>query len=286
MTTPNLFNIPGSALATSAPASPAPVPTPAPQPAPAPVPEPAPLEAEGDGAGPAPETELSMLKKRASLMGITFSNNISVETLRARIQAKLDGDAESEANGSNEPEEDNEGFVTEIVEAPVQEEAPAVYAAVPPVSPIAPVPPVGVVQVAAGAEAPVEPPVPMSAKMSLRQKIMSEQMALVRVRITNLDPKKKDLPGEIFTVANEYLGTVKKFIPYGEVTDSGYHIPLCLYNQLKERTFVSIKTRKGTRGTVLIESQDAREFSLEVLPQLDVNDLARLAASQAAAAGE
>lgn len=36
--------------------------------------------------------ELSMLKSRARMMGITFSNNISVETLKQKIQEKIDGD--------------------------------------------------------------------------------------------------------------------------------------------------------------------------------------------------
>lgn len=63
----------------------------------------------------------------------------------------------------------------------------------------------------------------------MRQRIRLEQTRLIRVRIQNLDPKKKDLPGEIITVANEYMGTIKKFVPFGEATDNGYHIPYCIY---------------------------------------------------------
>jgi hypothetical protein len=197
-------------------------------------------------------TELSMLKQRATLMGVSFSNNISVETLRARIQAKLDGESQPAAQT---PELAPEALITDTAAS------------------MAPVPAV------AEAEVPK-----VTRPKSIREQLMETEMALVRLRITNLDPKKKDLPGEILTVANEYLGTVRKYIPYGEVTDNGFHVPMCLYRQLQERTFVSIKVRK-VNGREHVESQDAREFSLEVLEPLTADELSRLAASQAAANG-
>jgi hypothetical protein len=209
-------------------------------------------------------TELSMLKQRATLMGVSFSNNISVETLRARIQAKLDGESQPAAQ------------TTELAPVP----ASSISTMLPPealiidtAASLAPVPAV------AEAEVPK-----VTRPKSIREQLMETEMALVRLRITNLDPKKKDLPGEILTVANEYLGTVRKYIPYGEVTDNGFHVPMCLYRQLQERTFVSIKVRK-VNGREHIESQDAREFSLEVLEPLTADELSRLAASQSAAGG-
>ena len=136
-------------------------------------------------------SELEVLKQRATLMNIKFSNNISVEKLREKIEA---------AQVKDEP----------VVEAAVN--------------------PLG-----ANQEAGVK-------KMTLGQKIRAEQTRLIRVRIQNLDPKKKDLPGEILTVANDYMGTVRKFVPYGEATDNGYHIPYCLYKLLKSRKFLMAAT--------------------------------------------
>ena len=163
-------------------------------------------------------SELDVLKQRATLMNIKFSNNISVEKLREKIEA---------AQAKDEPE---------VEEAAVN--------------------PLGAKQ-----EAGVK-------KMTLGQKIRAEQTRLIRVRIQNLDPKKKDLPGEIITVANEYMGTVRKFVPFGEVTDNGYHIPYCIYEFLKERKFINITTRKGKNGLPDIRATEAREFSIEVLPPL------------------
>lgn len=118
---------------------------------------------------------------------------------------------------------------------------------------------------------------------TLRQHIQREKMKLVRLRITNMDPKKKDLPGEIITVANEYLGTVRKFVPFGEATDNGYHVPYCIYEVLRDRKFLNIRTRKGKNGTPVVESNYAKEFALEVLPSLTEAELQRLATAQIAA---
>lgn len=178
-------------------------------------------------------SELEVLKQRATLMNIKFSNNISVEKLREKIEA---------AQESDEPE------ITESSVNPLGEKQ------------------------GAGVK-----------KMTLGQKIRAEQTRLIRVRIQNLDPKKKDLPGEIITVANEYMGTVRKFVPFGEVTDNGYHIPYCIYEFLKERKFINITARKGKNGLPDIRATEAREFSIEVLPPLTEAELAQLAQAQIAA---
>ena len=203
---------------------------------------------DGDNQQP---SELDLLKRRADMMKIGYSNNIGVDALKAKIAAAMEGP---------KPTSDN----SQQAEARQAEQAQN-----------------GNGDVNALTGTPTKP----TKKLSLRQHLINEKMKLVRVRITNLDPKKKDLPGEIITVANEYLGTVRKFVPFGEVTDNGYHIPQCLYDVLKERTFVNIKVRKGSKGEEIVEHQNAREFSLEVLPPLSADELAKLAASQSAAGG-
>ena len=203
-----------------------------------------------DDDAPQQPSELEMLKRRATMMGLTYSNNIGLEALKAKVQAAMEGEREPELQKGN-------AFMTSTSQ---HENA-------------------GAINALSGVET------KRGKKISLRQHLQQEKMKLIRVRITNLDPKKKDLPGEIITVANEYLGTVRKFVPFGEVTDNGYHIPKCIYDMLKERTFVSIKTRKGPKGEQIVEHQNAREFSLEVLRPLTADELAKLAAAQQAAGG-
>lgn len=190
-------------------------------------------------------SELDMLKDRARMMGITFSNNISVETLRKKISDKMEGKADELDPNPGKP-------AVEDTFAP---------------NPLA----------GDTGSAPVK-------RKSLRQHLRDEQMKLVRLRITNLDPKKKDLPGEIFTVANEHLGTVRKYIPYGEVTDDGYHVPYIIFKQLEARRFLNIRTIKDRRtGTTRVESGWAKEFALEVLEPLTKVELNQLATAQIAA---
>ena len=186
--------------------------------------------------------ELTLLKERAKVMGIPFSNNISLETLRKRVADKMEGKDEApEVNAlTGDPE-----IAQAMAAKPLDQKANAV---------------------------------------ALRKLMYAKQMRQVRVRITNMDPKKKDLPGEIWTVANEYLGTVRKFVPYGEQTDDGYHIPYCLYRLLDSKRFLHIRDVKDrTTGIVRQDKVWAKEFSLDVLPALTQGELDRLAAAQAAA---
>jgi len=189
-------------------------------------------------------TEIEMLKNRARLMGIAFSNNIGLDSLKSKITARMEGEKGKEAAGNlragKSALNDDDGIDEAEEVLPVKTD---------------------------------------------RQQMYETEMRLVRLRITNLDPKKKDLPGEIFTVANKMLGAVKKFIPYGEATDNGYHVPYVIYRQLKEREFLNIKTRKDRQGRTIVETGMAREFALEELPPLTQKELLQLAASQAAAAG-
>lgn len=115
-----------------------------------------------------------------------------------------------------------------------------------------------------------------------RKQIYNEAMKLRRIRIANLDPKKKDLQGEIFTFANDFLGNVKKYVPFGESTDEGYHVPQCIYDMLQQRKFLEVKSVKRNGQTVM-QTRWVKEFAIEDLPDLTEDELAKLANAQKAA---
>lgn len=193
----------------------------------------------------APADELTVLKQRATMMGIAFSNNISAATLRKKIEDKMAGEPET-PDVSDQPN--------------------------------------GLEAAAAVADAKDTTPATTKKPQSEYEKQYAEQMKLVRCRITCLNPGKKDLPGEIFTVANKVLGTVRKFIPYGEVTDDGYHIPYILYKTLDEKKFLHIRSTRDRRtGTPQVHTSWAKEFAIEVLPPLTPEELQKLATAQLAA---
>lgn len=198
-------------------------------------------------AADAPKTELSLLKDRARMMGMTFSNNITLETLKAKVEAKMAEDDQAEAEQENQEAEQD---------APADDGSDAITPALP----------------------------KRTAAQQLRVDLHDEQMKLVRCRITCMNPAKSDLHGEIFTVANEYVGTVRKFIPFGEATDNGYHLPFILYQMLEERRFQHISTFKDPKnGQIRTRTRDQKEFSIEVLPQLTEKELRDLSVAQIAA---
>lgn len=216
----------------------------------APEPEEAKADPDQPLAQPPAGDELEILKSRATVMGIPFSNNIKADTLRERINAKLTGEKEPEKPAPTppaaEPEQDKTGSVNALTGENVEVER----------------------------------------EMTQYEAMYAKYMKLVRLRITNLDPKKADLPGEIFTVANGILGTVRKYVPYGEVTDNGYHVPYWIYKRLEKRRFLHIKSYKDRRtGQQKVEYSDAKEFALEILPTLTQEELNRLSAQQQAAQG-
>ncbi|QIG67782.1 hypothetical protein PP747_gp081 [Rhizobium phage RHph_Y38] len=119
----------------------------------------------------------------------------------------------------------------------------------------------------------------------IRKEMLAENMKLLRVRITNMDPKKRNLPGEILSVGNDVMGVVRKFIPYGEVTDGGYHIPYILYKALIKRKFLDIKVSKNSKGQEQVTQRWVKEFAIDILPPLTTGEMAKLAAAQAAMGG-
>ncbi len=193
-------------------------------------------------------TEIQMLKQRADAMGIAYSNNISVDTLRKRIDDKMNGigeESETVSTSAANPLADANAPVTESLTAPMSASLK---------------------------------------KKNLRQHLIAEATKLIRVRITCMDPKKADLQGEVFTVANEFIGTIRKYIPFTpEATENGFHVPYALYEMLKARQFLLVKsTTHPITKQVVVTQRWVREFAIEVLEPLTKAELAELAAAQTA----
>jgi len=126
-------------------------------------------------------------------------------------------------------------------------------------------------------------------QQQLRERLMQEQMKLVRLRISCMNTQKSDLQGEIITVGNKYIGTVRKFVPYGEKTQDGWHVPYCIYEYLKNKKFLKINSRDETKNGQKVTRTDAEmlpEFAIEVLPPLTKEELENLAIAQLRATGD
>lgn len=108
-----------------------------------------------------------------------------------------------------------------------------------------------------------------------------EASELIRIRVTCMNPFKKEWEGEIFTAGNSAVGTFKKYVPFN--ADEGWHVPRIIYNQMVERQCQIFVTRKDGRGNSVREGKLIKEFAIEVLPQLTASELEELARRQAMA---
>lgn len=121
---------------------------------------------------------------------------------------------------------------------------------------------------------------PAAKKLRLKR----EGLKLVRVRITCMNPTKKEWEGEIFTVSNNAVGTVKRYVPYN--VEDGWHVEQILLNQLRERQCQIFVTEKDSRGNKIRKGKLIREFAIEVLEPLTEEELHDLAQRQAMTKGQ
>lgn len=114
------------------------------------------------------------------------------------------------------------------------------------------------------------------------QRLKRQAMELVRIRLTCMNPAKKDWPGEIITVGNSLVGSIKKFVPFTGAED-GWHVPRIMYEMLVARECQVFSTGKTARGVTMRQSKMIREFAIELLPNLTEKELHDLAQRQAMA---
>lgn len=134
--------------------------------------------------------------------------------------------------------------------------------------------------------APDTPPVAEEAAVETdsqrRYRKRREATALVRIRIQNMNPAKKEWAGEIISVGNSLVGNLTKYIPFTDAED-GWHVPRMLYKHLLERQCQVFVTKTDARGNKTRVGKLIKEFAIELLPDLTADELKDLAQRQAMA---
>jgi hypothetical protein len=120
-------------------------------------------------------------------------------------------------------------------------------------------------------------------KADKRKRDKANAGRMIRVRITCMNPNKTSWQGEIVSVGSAKLGTYKKFIPFN--SDQPWHMPVMMYQALKERKCSVFQTVQGARGEKIRKAKLINEFAMEVLPPLTKQELKDLAQRQAMAEG-
>lgn len=114
-------------------------------------------------------------------------------------------------------------------------------------------------------------------------RLRKEASKLVRIRVTCMNPNKKDWEGEIFTASNAVVGTFKRYVPFN--ADEGWHVEQIILEQLKQRQ-CQVFVKKRARGVTTSEGKLIKEFAIEVLPPLTEAEIKDLAQRQAMANGQ
>lgn len=211
-------------------------------------------------------TQKEQLLERADALGLKFAKNVKVETIEKAINQ-----AELEATIEEEP--------TSVVSAPSEEEIRAQLEE----------------EYKNKLEAEVKKVTAniefnlasksidnMNNKTTIGQaklKARREALALKRVIVSQKDPMKSNWEGEIFTVSNDVVGDVRKYVPFN--IDEGYHVPEMILNMLRSKQ-CTVFVNKRVNGQNVQTARLVNAYSITELPPLTQEELNELAADQSA----
>jgi len=112
-------------------------------------------------------------------------------------------------------------------------------------------------------------------------RLRKEATKLVRIRLTCMNPTKREHHGELFSVGNSTIGQLKKFVPY----NSPWYIPNILLDHIKNKKCQIFIPATGPRGEKIREGKLINEYAVEVLDPLTMDEITELAQRQAMASG-
>lgn len=190
--------------------------------------------------------ELETLKARATQLGITFHPTIGLEKLRVKVNNKINGEAAPTVPDA--PDETPVVTDTNTTAAPVI--TPEIIA-----------------------ESMQE------TKLQRNARLKAEASKLVRVRVTCMNENKKAWNGELFTCANSVVGTHKKFVPFN--VDEGFHVPQIILNVMNTRRCQIFVTTKNAKGRKVVKPKLIKEFAIEIMEPLTIEELQKLEKIQA-----
>lgn len=200
------------------------------------------------------QDELLTLKARATQMGIKFRPEIGLDKLKIKVNLALQS---PEVTNEQIPKNSSELVSNETIHDDVMTNDNVTRKNMPSV-----VPTVGI-----------------ETFNEKRNRLKRESFKLIRIRATCMNPNKNDHDGEVFTVGNSIIGSVKRFVPFN--ADEGWHVEYIIYQAMKERQCQVFYTFKAADGSKVRRGKLIKEFAIEVMDALTTNELGDLAKTQA-----
>jgi hypothetical protein len=206
----------------------------------------------------------------AEKLGLTVDGRLGADKIREEIAAELEVRKEAEARAV--------ANAARLAAEKAAEEAEADNNSIQ--SPVEPTKMPSLADVMAAEAAPVD--LTNESEGHRKNRLRREATALVRVRVSSMNPQKKNVKGELLCVSNRNIGTIQRYIPFNR----DWHIEKVLYDALMAKEFMVFDREKtGRAGIEVVTPRCIPEFNIQVLPPLTKNELKDLAQRQAMAAG-
>lgn len=213
-------------------------------------------------------TELEYVRAVATSIGVTYSGNSKIASLKGKIIDFLSEDPQDEdedaAGLSDIGNMLNEALDAGGVEEPIQ---------------------ISVLK---------KRPAPLSdhdlinmdhvheEDAGLRRRIVrAKALRMVRVRVQALDPGESQLNGVIITARNKYTGKISKYVPFASEVSVGYYVPKMILDHMAEMKFPRRVEKKGAKfGIKQYNTIMSPKYTIEFLPHLSKKEIEDLAVAQ------
>ena len=116
---------------------------------------------------------------------------------------------------------------------------------------------------------------------AVRLQKKQEQTRLRRVRITCMNPAKREREGDVIKCGNDLVGSLTRYVPF----NVEWHVPQMMLNVMKAKVFPQFYTVKLKEGGNTRKHRLVPEYAIEILPELSEAELKALAQRQAMASG-
>lgn len=216
----------------------------------------------------------------AEKLGLTIDGRLGVEKIREEVAAELEvrKEAEARATANAARLEAEKAAEQAKPETPVTGETKPADDEIQ--SPVEPTKMPNLAEHMAAEQAPVD--LTNESEGQRKNRLRREATALVRVRISSMNPQKKNVKGELLCVSNRNIGTIQRYIPFNR----DWHIEKVLYDALLAKEFMVFDREKtGRAGIEVVTPRCIPEFNIQVLPPLTKGELKDLAQRQAMANG-
>ncbi len=213
-------------------------------------------------------TELDDVRAGATSLGLTFSGNSKIASLKGKIIDFLSEDVQEDdedAVGLN----DIGNMLNEVLDADETEEPIQISVLKKRPAPLSDHDLINMDHVHE------EDP-------GLRRRIIrAKALRMVRVRVQALDPGESQLNGVIITARNKYTGKISKYVPFASEVSVGYYVPKIILDHMAELKFPRRVEKKGAKfGIKQYQTIMSPKYSIEFLPHLTKKEIEDLAVAQ------